>query len=102
MACQAVRRKFRLPIGRLGEATLSELGVPQSRRVGFKPAAHFVTDPAEDRQNLLFAARRLRRVNKRPVMPVHLAGKNRAGLVQITADGDDGVNRLVQKLLEVF
>ena len=36
------------------------------------------------------------------MMAVQLAGKNRARLVRIAADGDDGVNRLIQKFLQVF
>src|ERR1017187_9065289 len=76
--------------------------IPQPRRVGLKHAAHFVADAAEGGENLLIAASRLGRVVEWPVMPVHLAGKNRAGLVQVAADGDDGVDRLVQKFLQVF
>jgi len=35
-------------------------------------------------------------------MPVHLAGENRAGGIGIAADGDDGMDRLVQKFLQVL
>ena len=44
----------------------------------------------------------LRGIIERPVMAVQLAGKNRAGLVSVAADGDDSGDRLFQKFLQVL
>ena len=88
--------------GRLGEATLPDLRIMQPRCVRFKYTVHFVANAAETSQDFLLGAGRFSRVNERPVMTVHLTGKNRAGLIQITANGDDCVNRLVQKFLQVL
>ena len=42
------------------------------------------------------------RIEKTPMMTVHLTGKYRAGLICIAADGDDGFHRLRQKVIHVL
>jgi len=76
--------------------------IAQPRRIRFKHTPYFIAHLTETLQNFLLVAGGFRGIQKRPVMTVHLTGKNRAGLVQIATNGDDGVNRLFQKFLQVF
>ena len=41
-------------------------------------------------------------VIERPMMSIHLTGENRANLIGFAANCDDGVNGLMQKLVQVF
>ncbi len=41
-------------------------------------------------------------IGERPVVAVYLSGKNWARLVRISANGDDGFDRLVEKAVHVF
>jgi len=76
--------------------------IPQSGSIGLKHVPHFIADAAETSQNFLLAAGRFGRVVKRPVMAGYLAGENRARLVRIAANGDDGMHRLFQKFPQGF
>ena len=62
--------------------------------IDFKRAPYFVPDAAEHCDLLFFCSRRASRIIKTPMVPVHLAGKHRAGLVRVSADGDDGLDLL--------
>src|SRR5579859_493049 len=86
---------------RVGEATLP-YRILQSGRIRFKHAAHFVADAAEIFQDLGFGAGRFGRICEWPVMALHLARKNRAALVQVATDGDDGADGLAEKFLQVL
>src|SRR6266849_7620334 len=67
-------------------------------RVGFKDAAQLVPNLAEGLKFLFRAPFGLGRIVKRPVMPVHLAREYGARLSGMVADGDDGLDLLVQEL----
>ena len=56
----------------------------------------------ETGENFFLAAGGLGRIVERPMMAVQLAGKNRARRIRVAANSDDGVNRLIQKFLQVF
>jgi hypothetical protein len=87
---------------RLVAGRRNNIGIRKAGGVGFKHAAHFVPDSAETLHHFLFAAAGFRRVKEGPVAAVKLAGKNRTGLVGVAAHGDDGVNGLVHKFLQMF
>lgn len=53
-------------------------------------------------QDFGFGAGRFGRIFEWPVMPLHLAGKYRAGLVQVATDGDNGADAPAEKFLQVF
>ena len=74
--------------------------VAKTGGVSLKHAAHFVANRAKTLQNFLIAAGGFRRIKKRPVVAVQLAGENRTRLIRIAADGDDGVNGLLQEFGE--
>lgn len=76
--------------------------IPQPGGIGLEHPAHFVSDTAEAGENFLLTAGGLGRIVKRPVMTIYLAGENRAGSVRVAADGDDGVDRPIQKFLQGF
>jgi hypothetical protein len=63
---------------------------------------HLIAHTAEAGQNFLLAAGGPGRIVKRPVMTVHLAGKNRARLIRVAAHSDDGMDRLIQEFLQVL
>src|ERR687897_2230034 len=74
----------------------------------FAPAEELVVDAGQDLishcpehlEPLLLAARRQRRVPKRPVQAVFRAGEGGAGLVGVIADGDDVVEGFAQVALQ--
>ncbi len=65
--------------------------------VGLKHAAQLVPNLAEGLKFRFRAPFGPGRIVKGPVMPVHLAGEHGAGLAGIVADGDDGLDFLVQE-----
>ena len=73
-------------------------GLPPARHVGLERAADLVADASEHGQALLLGAGRMGGVIERPVVPVHLARKDRAGLVRDAADRDHGLDRGVHEL----
>jgi hypothetical protein len=76
------------------------LRIAQSSGISIKYAAHFIADSSETLQYLGFPAGGFRRIVERPMVAVQLTRENRAGLIRIAADGDNGVNRLLQKFRE--
>jgi len=70
--------------------------------IDFKCAPYFVPDAAKHRDLFFFCSRRMSRIIKTPMVPVHLAGKHRASLVRVSTDGDDGFDVLTKKLVQVF
>lgn len=70
--------------------------------IGGEDHGNFITHSAEDGHLLLFAALRMCWIIEWIVVAIQLAGKNRAYLVRIAADGDDGFDFAGQKEIEVF
>lgn len=70
--------------------------------VGLEDAADFIAHAPEDGELGGLVAGGVRRVVEPPVVPVALAWKDRARLVGIAADGDDGFDVEVPELVEVF
>ena len=62
----------------------------------------FIPYPAKAGQLFRFAAGGFGRVIKWPVITFDLAGKHRAGGIRMAADGDDGMDGLIQKFLQVL
>jgi hypothetical protein len=77
-------------------------GVFAAGGVGFEGAADFVADLAEDGEDLVFGAFGFGGVVEGPVVAIHLAGEDGAGLVGVAADGDDGFDFLGEEFVEVF
>jgi len=63
--------------------------------IRFKSPAHLIANLAENWQDILFGAFRFGGVNKPPMMPIYLPGKEWAHLVSMAANGDNSFNRLV-------
>ena len=93
---------FRLSRRSSSSALPSGLCIPQPCRVGLKHAPYLIADTAEAGEDFFFITGRFGRVVKQPVMAICLAGENRARLVRVAANGDDGVNRRIRKSLQVF
>ena len=70
--------------------------------VGGKDAMDFIADTPKDGKLLLFRTRGMRRVIESPMITIRLAWKNRARLIGITTNGDDGFHRLSEKFVEVL
>jgi hypothetical protein len=70
--------------------------------VGLEDALDFIAHAAEDLHLFLLGASGVGGVVEAPVVAIELAGEHGAGLVGIAADGDDGLNLLVQKLVHVL
>jgi len=64
--------------------------------------ADFVADAAEDGELLLLGAGGVGGIIERPVVTIYLAGEDGAGLIGVSADGDDGLHRLVEEFVEVL
>ena len=69
-------------------------------RVGFKNLPEFIPYTPKNSKLLLITSDGIGRILKAPMMAVDLAGKYRASLISITANGNDGFHLLLQKLLE--
>jgi len=76
--------------------------IPQAGGVGLEHAPHFVAHRPETLQHFFIAAGGLGWIEKWPVVAVHLARENRARLIRIAANGDDGVHALAQKFLQML
>ncbi len=70
--------------------------------IGFEDSLNFIADLAKDSQDFLVASNRMSRVNKAPVMAVHLSGKHRANLIGVATDGDNGFDFPVQELVQML
>lgn len=70
--------------------------------VGFEDLANLIAHATEYGESLLGSAGRVRGIVETPMMPVHLAGKHRTHLVGIAAHGDDGLDRLMEELVQVL
>src|SRR5438128_11506678 len=70
--------------------------------IGFEDGSHLVAHLAKYFHLLLFCATGLSWIEERPVVPVHLPGKNGTGLVGIAANGDDSFDRLLQEFREML
>lgn len=70
--------------------------------IRFKNLFDFIADAAEDFELFFLVPFGVRRVVEAPVMSIELAGKHRAGLVGIAANGDDGFDLLFQKFVHVL
>jgi len=70
--------------------------------IGLEFVPDFVPHPAKTGENFLLGAGRFGGIVERPVMSLHLAGENGADGIRIATDGDHGVDRLVEKFLQVF
>ena len=70
--------------------------------VGGEDGQDTVTHISEYREDFLLGARGMGGIGERPVVAVDLAGENGARLVCISANGDDGFNRLVEEAVHVL
>jgi hypothetical protein len=70
--------------------------------VSAKYPPDLVPHPAEDRENLFLGTKGLGRIIEAPVISPHLPRKDRADLVGAAANGDHGVDRAVQELVQVL
>jgi hypothetical protein len=70
--------------------------------VGFKNSADFITHTPKNGMAEFFIAGRLSRVIEWEMVAVGLAGKDWARFIGLAADGDDGLDSLVEKFVEMF
>ncbi len=75
---------------------------PPRRRIGLENRFDFIADAAEDGELFLLGAGGVGGIVEGEMVPVDEAGINRAGLVGVATDGDDGFDALVEKLVGVF
>src|SRR5207245_8954232 len=66
--------------------------------VRFEDQPHLIADVAENLQLLLFGSFCFGWIEKAPMIPVDLTGKNRAGPLGIAADGDYRLDLVVEEL----
>jgi hypothetical protein len=76
--------------------------VEPSGGVGFEDAPNLVPDPAKHDQFVRVGSKGMSRIVNPPMMPVRLAWKHGASLIGISAHRDDRLDRLVEKLVQVF
>ena len=82
---------------------LAKLGLVFSPRcVSAKRSGDVVAYETEKGELLGLGALEFGGIGETPVMPIDLAGKTGAGLVGISANGDDGLHVAVQKLSQLF
>ncbi len=74
----------------------------QTGCVGFEDELDFVADAAEGVDEFFALSLCVRRVFEAPVVAIYLAGKGRARLVGVSANGDHGVDPRVEELVEVL
>lgn len=93
----ASREKFLGNRLRLGGGAVEE-----ASGVGAEDAGNFVADAAEFVADFLFGAGGVSWVVEGEVVAADLAWEHGAGLVGVAADGDDGLDVLVEEFVEVF
>ena len=76
--------------------------VQPARGVRFEHPANFIPHPAEDGEFLLARPSSVGGIVETPVMPVHMAGKHWARLFGIAAHSDDGLDWLMEELVQVL
>jgi|JI10StandDraft_1071094.scaffolds.fasta_scaffold65153_3 hypothetical protein len=70
--------------------------------IGFEDALDLIAHAAEDGHYLLIGAGGMSGIIETPMVAVELTGEHGAGLIGIAADGDDGLDVLVQELVHVL
>src|ERR1700710_7115 len=70
--------------------------------IGGENAADLIAHAAENIAFLVIGPGSRCWVLEWPVMTIHLTRKNRAGLIGVTAQGDDGLNLTIEKLPHVL
>ncbi len=63
---------------------------------------HFVSNTTEDRELIIVAAQRLRRIVITPMVTVDLTREGGTGLVGVAADGNDRLDLLIEKFVQVL
>ena len=63
---------------------------------------HFVSNTTEDRELIIVAALRLRRIVITPMVTVDLAWEGGTGLVGVAADRNDRLDLLIEKFVQVL
>src|SRR5271156_5208327 len=76
--------------------------VAPSGCISLEDAFDFIPHLTEDSQNFFVTADRASRVNERPMMAIHLSGKNRTGLIRIAANRNQRLNVLFQKFVQML
>jgi len=71
-------------------------------RIGTEDSGDFIAHAAENRELLLLGAGGVCGIIEREMVAIHLAGKERAGLIRIPADGDHGFDLLLEEFIEVL
>src|SRR5690242_16124813 len=62
--------------------------IPPPRRIRFEHPLDLIPHPPKHRELLAFRPHGMRWIVEREMMPIHLPGKHRAGLIGVAADGD--------------
>ena len=75
---------------------------PQSGGVGVEDDLDLIAHAAECVSNFFLRSCGVGGVVEAPVVAVQLPWEHRAGLVGIAADGDDGIDFSLQKIIHVF
>lgn len=76
--------------------------IRSSLRISRKDFQNLIADAAEDGELFFFGSGGVSWIVKGPVMSVHLAGEYWAGLVGVTADGDDGFDLVIEEKIHVL
>jgi hypothetical protein len=70
--------------------------------VGAEDGGDLVADAAEDGELLLVGAFGVGGIVERPMVAIQLTGENRADLIGLAADGDDGLDISPEKFIEML
>lgn len=73
-----------------------------SRCIRTENGGDFITYAAENGKLLLLGASGVCWIIKGEMVAVHLAGKERTGLIRVSADGDHGFDILIEEFLEML
>ena len=79
-----------------------ETTIPQAGGVSLEHETDFITHPAENFHLLGFVSGGVGRIVEAPMMAIYLSRKHWTYLIRLAAHGDNGVNGLIQKFVEVF